>query len=92
MSESERITVSLPRDVMERLRHAVAAGEFATVSDAVEAAVMLWETEQRMPDIDADTLKRMVEEGIASGEPVEMSIDDIKARARVRLAEVRKAS
>ncbi len=85
MSETEQITVSLPRDVVERVRNAVHAGEYASMAEAVEAAVVLWDAQQHGAEPDTETLRRMVAEGLASGEPVEISIDEIKARARRRL-------
>lgn len=92
MSSTEQITVTLPRDVMDRVRRAVAAGEYTSTAEAVEAAVILWDAGQLLPDPDTETLRRLVEEGLASGAPVELSIEDIKARARRRLAEVRGAA
>lgn len=92
MSDTEQITVTLPRDMMDRLRRAVAAGEHASIAEAVETAVILWDADQHAPEPDVETLRRLVEEGLASGEPIELSIDDIKARARERFAELRRAS
>ena len=92
MSETEQITVSLPRDVVERLRAAVAAGEYASVSDALVRAATLWDAEQRTPDMDDATLKRLYDEGLVSGEPVEITIAEIKARALRRLEDADRAS
>lgn len=92
MSETEQITVSLPRDVVERLRAAVAAGAYATLDAALASAAIIWDAEQHMPDLDDATLKRMYEEGMASGEPVEISIGEIKARALRRLEDADRSS
>jgi antitoxin ParD1/3/4 len=92
MSETEQITVSLPRDVVERLRAAVAAGTYASVSEALARAAIIWDAEQHLPEMDDATLKRLYDEGMASGEPVEISIAEIKARALCRLEDADRAS
>jgi antitoxin ParD1/3/4 len=92
MSETEQITVSLPRDVVERLRAAVAAGAYASVSEALARAAIIWDAEQRMPEMDDATLKRLFDEGMVSGEPVEITIAEIKARALRRLEDADRAS
>ena len=92
MSESEQIIVTLPRDLVERLRAAVAAGAYASVSEALANAAVLWDAEQRMPEMDDAALKRLYDEGIASGEPVEISIGEIKARALRRLEDANRSS
>lgn len=92
MSETEQITISLPRDVVERVRRAVQAGEYGSMAEALEAAVILWDTGQHADEPDTETLRRMVAEGLASGEPMEFSIEEIKARARRRLEDADRTS
>lgn len=90
MSETEQITVSLPRDVVERVRSAVDSGGYASVSEAVEAAVVLWDAQQQVAEPDTETLRRMVAEGLASGEPIDADIvfSELHARiAKLRAAE-----
>ncbi len=89
MSETEQITVSLPRDVVERVRRAVQAGEYASVAEAVEAAVILWDAGQHADEPDTETLRRLVAEGLASGEPIDA--DDVFSALNARLAKLRAA-
>jgi antitoxin ParD1/3/4 len=89
MSETEQITVSLPRDVVERVRRAVQAGEYASVAEAVEAAVVLWDAEQNGAEPDTETLRQMVAEGLASGQPIDA--DDVFSALNARLAKLRAA-
>lgn len=89
MSETEQITVSLPRDVVERVRSAVRSGEFASVAQAVEAAVVLWDAQHYVDEPDTETLRRMVAEGLASGEPIDA--DDVFSALNARLAKLRAA-
>jgi antitoxin ParD1/3/4 len=83
MSETEQITVSLPRDVLERVRSAVRTGGYASVSEAVEAAVVQWDAQQHEAEPDAETLRRMVAEGLASGEPIDADVVFSALHARV---------
>ncbi|MCX7377931.1 MAG: ribbon-helix-helix protein, CopG family [Alphaproteobacteria bacterium] len=89
MSETEQITVSLPRDVVERVRRAVQAGEYASVAEAVEAAVILWDAGQHADEPDTETLRRLVAEGLANGEPIDT--DDVFSALNARLAKLRAA-
>ncbi len=83
MSETEQITVSLPRDVVERLRAAVAAGAYGSLGEALAAAVVWWDAEHHVAEPDTETLRRMVQEGLASGEPLEA--DEVFRRLRERI-------
>jgi len=89
MSETELITVSLPRDLVERVRSAVQAGEYASVAEAVEAAVVLWDAQHCVEEPDTETLRRLVAEGLASGEPIDA--DDVFSALNARLAKLRAA-
>jgi Arc/MetJ-type ribon-helix-helix transcriptional regulator len=83
MSETEQITFSLPRDVVERLRAAVAEGAYASVDEALASAVVLWDAQQHIAEPDTETLRRMVAEGLASGEPIEADVVFSELRARI---------
>jgi Arc/MetJ-type ribon-helix-helix transcriptional regulator len=89
MSETEQITVSLPRDVVERVRSVVRAGGYASVSAAVEAAVVQWDARQQDVEPDAETLRQMVAEGLASGEPIDADI--VFSALHARIAKLRAA-
>ena len=89
MSETEQITVSLPRDVVERLRAAVAAGAYASVSEALARAAALWDAEQHEVEPDTETLRQMVAEGLASGEPLDADV--VFSALHSRIAKLRAA-
>lgn len=84
MSDTEQLTVTLPHALAERLRRSVAAGDYASVSDAVAAAIAMADAEYGGIEPDTETLRRLIQDGIDSGDAEEMSIDDIKAEARRR--------
>jgi antitoxin ParD1/3/4 len=49
MQTAEKISITLPPDMLQRLREAVAAGEYASTSEAMRDAVRLWQR-QRIED------------------------------------------
>jgi antitoxin ParD1/3/4 len=79
MTDTQRLTVTLPRAQVERLRRSVALGAFASVSDAVAAAVAQADAGAAT---DAATLRRLVDEGLASGPPLDA--DQVFAALRAR--------
>ncbi|MCC6719303.1 MAG: type II toxin-antitoxin system ParD family antitoxin [Acetobacteraceae bacterium] len=83
MSDSEQLTVTLPRALAAQLRQAVANGEYASISDAVAAALALWDDGRDAVEPDVETLRRLATEGLASGEPVEAGIVFDALRARI---------
>ena len=89
MSETEQITIVLPRALLDRLRAALAAGQYAAIAAAVETAMILWNANQHAPEPDLETLRRLVDEGLASGEPVDA--DDVFSALNARLAKLRAA-
>jgi antitoxin ParD1/3/4 len=89
MSETEQITVSLPRDVVERVRSAVRTGGYASVSEAVEAAVVQWDAQQPEAEPETETLRQMVAEGLASGEPIDAGV--VFSALHERIAKLRAA-
>jgi antitoxin ParD1/3/4 len=84
MSETEQITIALPRAMLDRLRGAVAAGQYASIAEAVETAMILWDADQHAPEPDVQTLRRLVDEGLASGEPLDAG--EVFAALRARLS------
>jgi antitoxin ParD1/3/4 len=68
MGKLAPLTVDVPEDLAAALRAAVARGESASVSEAVADAVEAW-LHRHDPETPEQTarLRRLVEEGIASG-------------------------
>lgn len=57
MSKLERITVTMPEEMVARLRAAVESGEYATTSEVVREALRDWGDMQERRDIALQTLK-----------------------------------
>jgi antitoxin ParD1/3/4 len=99
MSNVEKISISLPRDMMEDLNAAVERGAYATTSEVIRDAVRDWQKKDRSTRLERLTpkshadLKRMIQAGIDSlekhgGIPAEQVFDRLEkkyaAMARAR--------
>lgn len=71
MSELDKITISLPREMLVEIKEAVAAGEFSNTSEAIRDALRQWRRSRTVIAMNDDELRRLVAEGRASGEPVD---------------------
>ena len=90
MAGVEKLSIALTPELAASVRAAVASGEYASTSEVVREALRAWR-QQRAIDLPAkDELRRLWDEGLASGPGRYSNIDDIKAEARRRLARVRR--
>lgn len=87
MADTAEIKVSLPAELAAQLRHAVARGEYASDSEAIQAAVLEWRLRRAVSPADQEAIGRLWDEGIASGPGRFADMAEIKAEARRRLAE-----
>ena len=71
MSAIEKITISLPAEMVADVGAAVAAGEFTSTSEAVRDALRQWRRARTVIALNDDELRRLVAEGRQSGEPVD---------------------
>ena len=71
MSNLEKITISLPGEMVAEIKDAVAAGEFSNTSEAIRDALRHWRRSRTVIALNDEELRRLVVEGRASGEPVE---------------------
>ena len=78
----------LPPDLAAAVLEAVEAGEFASESRALESIVAAWHLERVERRIEDDELRRLVEEGIASGDPMDGDafFDELEAELGARAA------
>lgn len=96
MGKVEKISVSLPAEMVKAVNKAVDSGNYATVSEVVRTALRRWEYEQAESDrlyqqavktYGLERLREMVREGIESlekegGIPAEEVFDELAARYR----------
>lgn len=92
MGKVEKISVSLPAEMVKAVNKAVDSGNYATVSEVVRTALRMWEQERAESDraykqavetYGLERLRQMVQEGIDSGPGID--IDEAFDRVRARL-------
>lgn len=103
MGELRRITIDLDDAATALLDRLVATDRFSDGPEVVRYALAMLADRERQDDEDWQTtlrlngierLRALIDEGLASGEPVEATADlfeDVKRRGRERLARMRAA-
>ncbi len=71
MSNIEKITISLPGEMVAEIKEAVAAGEFTNTSEAIRDALRQWRRSRTVIALNDEELRHLVAEGRSSGEPVD---------------------
>ena len=71
MSELEKITISLPGEMVAEIKAAIEAGEFTNTSEAIRDALRQWRRARTVIALNDEELRRLVAEGRASGESVD---------------------
>lgn len=90
MANVEKISVALPRDMVGLVRKAVETGDYASSSEVIREALREWKA-RRAVRVDAVAeLRRLWEEGTASGKTADLDMAAIKKRGRQRLQTSRK--
>ena len=69
MADLEDINVALPTEMVSVMEAAVRSGEYTTTGDVVRDALRDWKLKRRPGDV--GELRRLVEQGVASGASVE---------------------
>jgi len=78
VADIQKVSVALTGGQLAALKAAVEAGEYATTSEIVREAVRDW-------------LRRLWDEGRASGPPEPLDFGELRREAKRRLAEAQKA-
>jgi antitoxin ParD1/3/4 len=93
MGAAQKISISLTEELARDVEAAVASGDYGTASEVVRDALRTWKQDRADRTAAIRRLRRLWEEGLASGEPIEGGFDaeDIVRRGRERLAAERKA-
>lgn len=71
MSRIEKISISLPAEMLAEIKAAVAAGEYTTTSEAIRDALRRWRRQRTVVTLSDQDLRRLVAEGLESGAPVD---------------------
>ena len=91
MSNVQKVSVALTAEFMVLLKEAVDTGEFTSASEVIRDALRHWKQRRAIGELSTEELRRLWQEGIASGPGRFRSINAIKKAARQRAAKVAKA-
>lgn len=89
MPDLHKITIALTGEQIAALKAAVAAGEYATMSEIVSEALRDWQHGRELRRLDIDRLRELWDQGKASGAPAPLDFEEMKSEARRRLAVAR---
>ena len=71
MGALEKITITLPKEMLAEIKRAIKAGEFTNTSEAIRDALRHWRRARTVIALNDEELRRLVAEGRASGAPIE---------------------
>jgi antitoxin ParD1/3/4 len=91
MPDIQKISIALTGEQVEALKAAVNSGAYATTSEVVREAIRDWQHKQQLRPDEIKILRRLWDEGKASGPPVPLDFDELRREARQRLKELREA-
>jgi antitoxin ParD1/3/4 len=84
MRALKKLSLTLDAELAAQVDDAVASGAYASATEVVEDALACWR-ERRALEADPETLRRLWQNGLASGEPEPLDMAEIKRAARARL-------
>jgi antitoxin ParD1/3/4 len=82
MAEIERLSVALPAPMADRVRRAVADGEYASTSEVIRDALRLWESRRHLRELDVAVLRSRWDEGKASGRAGRLDVKRVLSEAQ----------
>jgi antitoxin ParD1/3/4 len=82
MGALEKITISLPAEMLAEIKAAIGAGEFTNTSEVIRDALRQWRRARTVIALNDEDLRRLVAEGRGSGEPVdgETALHSLRAK------------
>jgi antitoxin ParD1/3/4 len=85
MSKVQKVSIALTKELNTTVLTAVASGRYGSAGEVVREALRDWQAKQETPALSDDDLKRLWDEGDASGLSREFTIDKVKSEARAIL-------
>lgn len=79
---TEKLSITLPRDMAAMIRGKVRTGAYASSSEVIREALRLLQAQERTREMELADLRQKIVEGRSSGEPVaaEQVFDRLEAR------------
>ena len=91
MADIQKVSVALTGEQVATLKAAVDTGEYATTSEIVREAIRDWQFKRQLRQEDLRRLRRMWDEGKASGPSKPLDLAALKREGRKRLSKARAA-
>jgi antitoxin ParD1/3/4 len=88
LPDIQKVSVALTGAQVATLKAAVEAGEYATTSEIVREAVRDWQFKREYRQEDVKRLRRLWDEGKASGPAEPFDIERTLAASKARLGEI----
>jgi antitoxin ParD1/3/4 len=85
MPEVQKVSIALTNEQLNALKAAVDSGEYATTSEVIREAVRDWQFKRELRREDILHLRKLWDEGKASGPPLKVDFGKVKREARKRL-------
>jgi antitoxin ParD1/3/4 len=85
MSTIQKLSVALTGEQVDALKAAVDSGEYATTSEIVREAIRDWQLKYGLRREEIVRLRRLWDDGEASGEPRPVDLAKLRTEARKRL-------
>jgi antitoxin ParD1/3/4 len=92
MANIEKISVALTGEQVAAIRAAVDGGEYATTSEVVREAIRDWQAKRQLRQDDINRLRKLWDDGLASGNAGPVDMAELRREARARLEAARKTS
>lgn len=90
MPEIERLTITMPVELAAVVKQAVAAGDYASTSEVIRAALRDWKVKRALQIEELTSLKADIDKGLAdvvAGRVKDFDAERIVARGRKLLAD-----
>ena len=75
IEKSEKISITLPPEMLASLRERIEAGEYGSTSEAIRDAVRVWQHKEEERQVRLDAIRDRLEKSANSGTPI--PIEDV---------------
>lgn len=89
MAQVEKISIAVTPEMAAMLRRAVASGYYASSSEVVREALRDWKERRTLRNEAVAELRKLWDEGLASGEPVRSEDAFARIKAKIDAATTR---
>lgn len=86
MAGVAKVSVALTPELHELVQNAVSEGDYASTSEVIREALRDWKERRERKRESVAELRRLWDEGIASGPAAPLDIEEIKREGRRRLS------